>query len=88
MGADLRLPSRAHKDAPLIPARPIRFNFEADLRRVYYWWQTGDWPMGNHLREQASKVKMVVSIMLIAERAFQTRQAYRHEMIYRALGGL
>lgn len=44
--------------------------------------------MGNHLREQASKVKMVVSIMLIAERAFQTRQAYRHEMIYRALGGL
>jgi len=88
LGADLRLPERVgpFKDAPLVPRPKIPFDFEADVLRTYYWWQTNDWPVGTTVKEQAPKVKTLVNVMVLADRALTKRQAFRHEAIIRALG--
>ncbi len=89
LGADLRLPEKGpFKDAPPIPRPKIPFDFSDEVLRVYYWWKTSDWVVGTTVKEQSSKVKLVVNIMVLAELAVSKRQCLRHEAIARGLGAL
>ena len=71
---------------PPPPEPPIVFDFLRDIRRVIYWYKTGDWPVKGAAADQAPKVKIILSAIVNGQANLERMTAMRQEMALRVSG--